>query len=250
MLFNGTTSIVTKADADIVGTSPYFSIVVWMHPFTVGESQGRIFVLDEAGNALTLLLLGTDFRFSRVWSGGTASWDIGAGTPWAYNRTTCLFLTYDGTSTANDPVLHTQMIGQDGGLVPRTMSEVASPSGSLTAPNTGYTVGNRADTGRTFDGPLQQVQVWDRVLSRYEGQRAAHFPGSVRQGLRLHLPLENDTMDRSGRGQHGVGTAVIARQMIGLPALRTPQRRRLTGFATEAPPGGTAPRMLALLGVG
>jgi hypothetical protein len=99
------------------------------------------------------------FGASRSTSGGQWFGDcllLGAG--WRH-----VAVTYDGTSTANDPVMYV-----DG--IPTTVTENSSPSGSLRS-NSGTTyLGDRPSLGRPFEGLLDDVRIYNRVLSPSEVQ--------------------------------------------------------------------------------
>jgi hypothetical protein len=90
--------------------------------------------------------------------------------------------------------------------------EDVTPSGSAgtgtpVSASIGYCIGNIGST-HTWDGRLAQVQVFNRRLSSSEMDSALRSPGSIKNGLRLWLPMTNrgDLNDRSGNEFDGTRT--------------------------------------------
>jgi hypothetical protein len=75
-------------------------------------------------------------------------------------------------------------------------------------PATGYSVGNNASQGHTWNGRIAHVQVFNSILSFENAEAALRNPGSITSGLRLYLPMRNstDVSDHSGNPFHGTPT--------------------------------------------
>jgi hypothetical protein len=114
---------------------------------------------------------------------------------------------YDFSSTDNEPTVRLDF--SDVSLAD------ASPSGTL-APGTGYTIGNYGPQTVTWDGQIAYAQIFNRVLSSDEMDQALRSPGSVTDGLRLYVRLNDasDTDDRSGNGFTAAGTDLATDGMV------------------------------------
>lgn len=111
-------------------------------------------------------------------------------------------ITYDGTSTANDPLVWMRRLGTDSGVLAQTVTESTAPTGTITPLGNGYQVGNRAARDRAFYGAFAYVQVWQgTILTQVQINAALNRPGSV-AGAALYLPLTNDGLDLSGNAAH------------------------------------------------
>ena len=155
------------------------TLTAWMHPDGWGEGNyGRIADKSSAtypGNGWALELYGgnSSFLFQTGYSAATGSWTTPNGSvslgAWQH-----VALVYDTSSDANDP-----RIFIDG--VEQTVAELDTPSGTLRS-DTGvnFTIGNHAmSTVRTFDGQLDDVRVYGRMLSAAEIAKLATPPSTA-----------------------------------------------------------------------
>ena len=80
----------------------------------------------------------------------------------ALNAWSHVCATYDRSSSANDPVLYVNGVSQ-------TPTEYYTPSGSADDDSAGnLLMGNLAATTQTFDGKIDEVRVYNRLLSAEE----------------------------------------------------------------------------------
>lgn len=74
-----------------------------------------------------------------------------------------LTITYDDDSTANDPIFYVNGVSA-------SVTETATPNGAVVSDSgVPFGIGNRAaDTGRSFDGDIDYVALYNRTLSADE----------------------------------------------------------------------------------
>ncbi len=216
MRFNATTSLVSNTTASVLGTGNKFTMVVWLRPLTSGEgAQARAFALDEAGNATAILLGGGNvIQLARVFSGGTGNWGVtNTGAIWEMGKWFCVAFTLDANEAANDPRIWVSKLGADGGMVERTLTTNTNTTGTPTAANTGFTIGNRAAADRTWDGDIAFLQVFDRILTQSEIQDCAFRPGKVKKDRVLYAPLVTTpwAVDRNGKRFANTTSAAVSK---------------------------------------
>jgi hypothetical protein len=98
-----------------------------------------------------------------VWSDATGGWTFPGPSEGAWHH---LVVTYDASSTANDPLIYV-----DGEGV--TVARLNSPLGTITPDTSGnLTIGNRVagSYNRGWDGMLADVAVWNRILAPWEAR--------------------------------------------------------------------------------
>lgn len=153
-----------------------------------GEGNyGRIFQI-ETGAAGQQKVWGNDngdvgwgmfFQDNRVTTDGIWSHAYPTNDVW-----TQYVLTYDNTSTSNDPIVY-----KDGTSV--TVTERATPNGAEVTGDSVLIVGNRSNTQRTWDGYLAEFGIWNRILSA--GEAAAlgkgYSPLFFPRGLVMYIPM-------------------------------------------------------------
>lgn len=185
--FNGVADqkiIVT--DSAAINSLPDISIAWWA--FTVSEGanginsgrtidKGLDFLIFEAG-------IGTSTRFAAERWAGDGQWH------WA--RTLNVWqhhlLTFSYSALANDPVMY-----NDGVSV--TVTETLTPTGAFGASlNQDMVIGNRTAGDRTFDGGLEELAIWNRVLTAVEAKEVyTRGPLAVPTGLVLFMPLDGQS---------------------------------------------------------
>jgi hypothetical protein len=205
ILFDGLDSRLMKTDADVLAGSSNITVCVWVWAAGLGENNlGTILRLDEDGSAI---LLGhpssaNTLHWVGKFTGGNGEWTF----PVTDGTWRPVSVTYNKSNPANDPVARVNFADV-------TETEVASPNpmGSPQAINTGYCVGNDSTQVRTWNGKIAHLQVFDRILSTTEQDAALQAPGSIRNGLRLWLPMNSatDVNDRSGNGLNGTATTLF-----------------------------------------
>lgn len=202
--FTSSSSVLSNTTATGL-TQTIFTICAWTYALGAGGTNGgRIFSLGESGGERRPSL--------RHRGGGNADtvelnvqWtNVGL---WRWTQTDnawhSVCVSYDGGSTANDPVVRV-----DGSTVSTT--EITTPSGTLTSASAGYAVGNSTGTANNeWNGYIAEVQYWSGALSTADMDTAVATPGSVTTNLLLYLPMHGaaDVNDASGNGRHGTAAS-------------------------------------------
>lgn len=152
-------------------------------------------------------------------------------------------ITYDGSSTTNDPAVY-----KDGSAIGTV--ERFTPSGTLLTSDDKLYLGNRAADDLTTDGRIAEFAKWNRVLTAAEAAilGAGYSPLFIPNGLVLYAPLigrfspELDVIGgTTGTVSGGTGTANHPR--IIYPA------RNQTRFPGAAAATGRIFRVPALNGI-
>jgi hypothetical protein len=92
----------------------------------------------------------------------------------------------------------------------QSVTPTQAGSGDPLSLGNGFCVGNVTSQTNTWAGRIAHVQVFNRLLSAAEMDACLKAPGSIPDGLRLWLPMTNETdvNDRSGNGFNGTRTDV------------------------------------------
>lgn len=148
------------------------TVMAWIKPISVGEgNEGAVLtkvkwlllLTDQSGSDMKI-------RFYQIF---TPTFIV----PWTTtsrivktNEWTHVAVTYDNGNIANDPVIYAN--GKRVDIVD------ASPSGTRTS-DTGnvLTIGNNNDGTKTFDGHIDEVMMYDRILTEQE-IKAAYDTGA------------------------------------------------------------------------
>jgi len=155
----------------------------WIYARGWGESGfGRIADKSDAENPSAgwqLSLDGADqaLNFELAFSGSTGRWATPDGSI-SLNTWHHVTLVYNSKSTFNDPVFFI-----DGVVQP--LIESAAPSGTV-SPDLAHdlTLGNHSgDSTRTFDGRLDDIRLYDRMLAASQVTELAQRPGPIAQWL-------------------------------------------------------------------
>jgi len=155
----------------------------WIYASAWGEAGfGRIADKSDAVNPAAGWLLSLDgadraINFEVAFSGSNGRWQSPAGSinldAWHH-----VTLVYNSTSTLTDPVLYIDGVVQ-------TLTENAAPSGSV-SPDQDHdlTLGNHsANSTRTFAGRLDDIRLYDRMLSASQVIELAQRPGPIAHWL-------------------------------------------------------------------
>lgn len=128
---------------------------------TGGNGLGRI--LDQnssVGASNTLLFCGVTgiLEFGSGFSTQAGIWAAAATTTnvWAHAA-----VTYDGSSTANAPIIY-----YNG--VPQTVVNTQAAVGTQGTTAANVNIGNRADGGRNWDGLIAEMMIWNDILTSSE----------------------------------------------------------------------------------
>lgn len=126
-----------------------------------GSSLGRLFDKRVSGAQTEILFFNSstnEINFGAARSVSAGQWV----TSFSTGRRAVIAVTYDASSTANDPVIYI-----DGS--PVTITETLTPNGTITTNTDNYVLGNRKnDNARNLDGWIGSFFVWDRILSPAE----------------------------------------------------------------------------------
>ena len=187
-------------------------MLVWTWADGLGEGNfGRIYKGENSDLARPMLYhssaAGT-LRWEQETDAVVGQWSFAA----ADGQWNAVGLSYDRTTLTTDPVVRVN-------FAPVSTTEISTPTGTASTTGAGYVVGNRAGDDRTFDGAIQHVQVFNRILTAREMDAALRRPGSIRNGLKLWLPMYHASYlaDHSGSGFHGTGANLATRR--GAPVL-------------------------------
>lgn len=174
--FDSTDDIVTVAANAAVNNLVKMTITAWIYPDSFGEnSLGRIadknqvlsggwaFYIDSGGFCGG----SNQFAFHHYWSTGTSArgtWCAASNTistgKWQH-----IAVTYDDSSTSNDAAFYL-----NGRLV--SSSELDTPSGSVGDDSSiELTLGNRTAANRTFDGRIDDIRIYNYILSESQIKR-------------------------------------------------------------------------------
>jgi hypothetical protein len=190
ILFNGTTSRIQNDSAPVLGTVTKITVCAWVYAESRGGGgSGSILRLNEQGDKIILGYenLSTDMHFYA----DSGHWTF----PLSLQDWRAISVTHDLT-TNGPPAVRVNFASE-------TVTPVVSATSAL--PDSGYCVGNFSGGTTGWHGKIAHVQVFNRVLTPAETDRALLTPGSVTEGLRLWLPMTNelDIYDRSGNGFDG-----------------------------------------------
>ncbi len=155
------------------------TVMAWIEPKNWGRNgYGRIFDKSSSpsstgdGWAIRLNKDNGGLNFGQGFSGGRGWWRIPDNSinldTWQH-----VAITYDSSSTANDPVIYL-----DG--IPLAVTRVDSPSGSfLTDSAINLRLGNHAGgTSHTFEGKIDDARIYDRILTETEIKTVSGSGGS------------------------------------------------------------------------
>ena len=181
-----------KITTALSASSTQRSIGIWA--YRTGDGGGGFGRMCDRALSTDNELLWCDgpsnkYEYQIRWSGAQARWTIPKPSDNAWHH---VLVTYDGSSTANDPKIYL-----NGAL--QTVTRLVAPSGTIATASGNYIIGNRDSTAnRGWDGYLAEFAVWDRILSSTEAaaigtakKSALWYPDK----LACYLPLKYDLRD-------------------------------------------------------
>lgn len=181
------------------------SAMTWFNAIDYGQNgDGRFFQKGGAGFLFYVRDNNDSIHFLVPFSGGNARWEmpanqmIGQFGQWHHAA-----VTYDGDSTANDPVFYF-----DGALV--STVEIAASSGTRSDDVANdVTIGNRTaglGSDRQFYGRMEDTRLYDRILSAAEIQTIYTSEGvdGIVQGLVGRWPMNEQTPGTAASGAGSV----------------------------------------------
>jgi hypothetical protein len=160
--FNGVSNIVTVGSPAALTNLARYTVAAWIKPRSLGELKlGRIVnKRSAAGWALFLNTDGSAF-FRQTFSTTEGAWSTPANSV-ALGAWLHVAVAYDSSSSANRPVFYI-----NGKLVTTTVR--AAPAGSRSSDAASLlTIGNTSTLERTFDGAIDDVRIYNRILTATE----------------------------------------------------------------------------------
>jgi hypothetical protein len=205
--FDGTTSYV---DSGYNTHHTQTTIEAWIYPETWGEnSMGRVVDKREGVNdALKLFIYGAgnppnhSLTFERKFSAGSGyeMWATPADSI-VLNTWQHVAVTYDDSDPANEPSIYI-----NGQL--QTLTPIMTGSGTAVDTTDDYIIGNRGAGDMTFDGIIDDLRIYSRILTsdeindRYLGKREPSRDGLVIEYL-MDEGSGTSVSDSSGNSHHG-----------------------------------------------
>lgn len=160
----GSTDYINTGKTDHATQRTYTCWLYWDGSSMFG-TPGRIFDKRTSGSEVELLFMvdqgdgSAKVDFSRWWSGGQGSWATN-NAPILKERWWCIAVSYDASSSSNDPAIYVN------GRAVALVDELLTPSGSVNSNAESYIIGNRAnDTLRAWRGFLVDLRFYDRILT-------------------------------------------------------------------------------------
>jgi hypothetical protein len=156
------------------------TVMAWIYPRSWGESvNGRILDKssqvsgDRDGWMIAVKGDSPSFQFAQGFTGTRGYWRTQTGSV-ALNEWVHVAVVYDASSVANDAEIYLNGVKQS------SLVEI-TPTGSIaTDAGIALRMGNWAqDTSRTFDGIIDDVRIYDRMLSAAEIADLAVPPSTV-----------------------------------------------------------------------
>ncbi|MGI0011861.1 MAG: LamG-like jellyroll fold domain-containing protein [Nitrososphaera sp.] len=212
--FNGTTSLLTNNIADLSNGGVDMTFVAWFLADTAGELSSGILVCSPETGLGWACRYNSDnivhFR-ANIWSATDGVWSFTASMGVWHS----LSISYNRTGTAADPAIRLDFVD----VVPTVVSR---PVGiGVGAAGTGVAVGNTINLNQTFNGAIDYVQIFDRILTVQEQDSALRYPYSIRSGLRFAPLMLSPTnlFDLSGNGFHATASSTALALRSGPPAV-------------------------------
>jgi hypothetical protein len=159
-------------------------------------------------------------------------WDMALTGGWAGNTGwNHILVTYDYSSTANEPNFHINDVQE-------TTKLVTAPTGSTGGDSTELNIGNRAGADRAPNGYIAEAAIWNRILSAGEITALASgaSPIMLLNGLRNYLPVWGDGDPEQNLITDVKWSVSGAAQIAEHPPIQGPQLITVSAGA-GAPPG-------------
>lgn len=136
-----------------------FSFSAWVYLRSYGEANGRIFNKTGIGwQHLASADSSIPLYFEKRFSGGSNAWKI----PFpGLNMWFHISITYDGSLYTNIPLIYI-----NGSL--SSLTKFSSGTGTSLINTGAWIIGNRILKDRTFDGYIDQVAIWKRLITATE----------------------------------------------------------------------------------
>jgi hypothetical protein len=171
--FDGSDDYLTPADSAALDNMSALTVCVWARPETWISAGVRARMVAKT-NYVSMQVTGWQFglsndgangysnalTFARIWSTSGGQWR--ANDAVALNEWRHYCVTYDASSTSNDPVFYMNGAAQVTG-------EVAAPAGSYFDDTpVALNIGRLEATGELFDGQMAGILIFNRALTAAE----------------------------------------------------------------------------------
>jgi hypothetical protein len=207
-LGGGTTDKVTTTYGT-VGTQMSYS--GWFFQRAAGGSSlGVLFAQTGGGVGEALFNSGSTWAFGAEWTTTDGSWSVVRPSLSNWHH---LLLTYDGSNTANNPVVYI-----NGSSV--TVTRITGPAGTRTPSGANFNIGNRADSTLWWDGHIAEFAIWDRILTAGDATALSkgYSPLFLRNSLKEYVPLLRDNVSWYNAAPTIVGTLVTNHPRVIYPS--------------------------------
>jgi hypothetical protein len=162
--FGNSGDAVAVSPADSLNNLDALTISMWFFADSTGEfNQGKFLTKDDAFDLRFSTYNSKIYFDARRWTGDWGQWRLTtedrASLLGSWHH---LGITYDYSSLDNDPVMYL-----DGARV-ANIQELVAPSGAVGNEAAALILGNKPDYSRAFDGVMDDVRIYDRILSEWE----------------------------------------------------------------------------------
>jgi hypothetical protein len=172
------------------------SVVAWVKHGAATPTAAEYLVAHSTTNTPRFIAFTNSNRLVRIRSGRATTdgvWDS-ANNVVALNTWQHLAITYDGSATANHPLLYVN-------TVLTSLTRTATPAGALDADNRSVYIGNISTAAGAWAGLIGMLAIWTRVLSPDEILRVYwQGPTIALQQLVAWYPFAHTPYDRAGIG--------------------------------------------------
>lgn len=170
----------------------------------------------------------SSYNYQRAFSSVVGEWRIPRPATGIFHH---FAITYDASSTANDPIFYLNGVAQ-------AVTEVAAPVGTLVSNGDPYQIGNRHLGTAVWDGQLYRFAVWNRILTPAEiaslssGDSPLTMATSLVEYIAMSL-ADNPVVSGVLSAPAVVGTVATADVVFGPPVQLIPTNGPLTVHPTN-----------------
>lgn len=209
--FDGVDDVVDCGTPALLNDAQPFSIVAWIYPKSLGGGggggKGRIFCKEnvtDGNGSWNFFATGTNqLKFAK--NNSSQANRISGNNAFSFNRWTPVAMTWSGSNVASTSVnLYSKFALSNGAA--------SSGSGSISDASLDLCIGNTQAAVVGFNGFIQYLQFFNRVISLNEIIQCSTYPGSLKRSLIGFWPLSGNSStepDYSGNKNHGAVTGAI-----------------------------------------